>query len=216
MKKAKKVIAMMAMVTVIISCFPALQVGAAAPQIYDTQIFMYQGEISETYLYIQNPTKTGKITGLKNSNPKVAKVSVYQKNQLKVRPKSKGTTKISFKYAGKKLSAKITVVNWENPCAKFKIGKKDYAEYFERTDQYILSGQKKNRKVKIDISPASGWKLLKIERSGVNKSGGMVMLKTKNHSNIKLSVKDGGMAVYAHFKNKKTGEKRVLMFWYTL
>ena len=87
---------------------------------------------------------------------------------------------------------------------------------FKEAEQKLDSLTKKNRKVKIDISPASGWKLLKIERSGVNKSGGMVMLKTKNHSNIKLSVKDGGMAVYAHFKNKKTGEKRVLMFWYTL
>lgn len=62
---------------------------------------------------------------------KASKVS-HSKSAVALTTKKAGTTKITFKYAGKKYTSTITVKNWENPCESFKIGSKDYTSKFNK------------------------------------------------------------------------------------
>lgn len=212
MKKiAKKTVVVLLLFFMVIQVMPSAVVHAAAPKVSkNLKAWLYDGVQTTAYVYIQNPVKNGKITKIKNSKPSIAKVSAAPNGYLSIEPKSAGTTKITFQYAKKKLTTKITVVKWESPCKEFKIGKKNYAKNFEKSGQYNLNKQKKNKNEKIKIVAKKGWKLSKIESLTLNGTK-----KVKNNSKVSLSVKGTGTGIYAYFKNKKTGEQRKLYFGYS-
>lgn len=218
-KLTTKFMAIIMVCLLVITTVPTgtLNAQAAAPKFQKKiQMRMYKQNAGYTYyFYVQNPTKKGKITNVKNSNSSVAETGVATdwKNRkciLTVEPKNVGKTKVSFKYGGKQFKTTITVEKWESPCKQFKIGNKDYAKKFEISDQYNLNKQKKDVTAKIKVTPKKGWKLLKIE---------YVLGKTiKNNSKVKLSGggKYGtGTGIYAYFKNKKTGKKERLYFGFS-
>ena len=76
-------------------------------------------------IYIKNSIEGKEPTGLKNSNPDVIEVLNKGSYGLIVNIKKAGTSTISFKYAGKKLSTTIVAYNWKNPCKSFKVGNKN-------------------------------------------------------------------------------------------
>lgn len=215
-KLTKKMIATIMVFLLTITAIPVgtMNTQAASPKINKKLEFRYYEGLNGTatcYIYIQNPTKNGKITKIKNSNSEVAKLGVYNKNVLTVQPKTVGTSKVSFMYAGKKFKTTITVKKWENPCKQFKIGNVDYAKKFEKTEQYNLNNRKTNQTAKISVKPKKGWKLLKIATIDMERG----YKKVKNNSKIKLLTKYTGTGVYAYFKNTKTGERERIYFGYS-
>lgn len=214
MKKiTKKTLAVVLAIFMVIQALPSAVVHAAAPNVQkNLKIWLYDSMKSNTaYIYIQNPVKKGKITKIKNSKPSVAKVTAGTNSYLAVMPKSEGTTKVTFQYAKKKLTTKITVVKWANPCKEFKIGKKNYAKNFEKSGHYNLNQQKKDKNEKIKIVPKKGWKLSKIERFTMESPA----KKVKNNSKVNLTTKGTGTGIYVYFKNTKTGKMRKLYLGYS-
>ena len=212
-KIMKKVLAVLLLFNMVVNVAPSVTVHAQAPNIQkNVKCWLYNNQESTLpgYLPIQNPTKNGKITKIKNSRPSIAKISAGVSNYLVIKSKSVGTTKVTFLYAKKKLTTKITVAKWESPCKEFKIGKKNYAKNFEESGQYNLNKQKKEKNEKIKIIPKKGWKLLKIERGTLDGRK-----KIKNNSKVNLSTAMTGTGIEVYFKNVKTGEKRKLYFVYT-
>lgn len=221
--RTKKAMAGVFILVLMICCIaPVCKVWAAAPKIEKSyKVWLYDGtegakqtdQVYSKIIFISNWTKNGKITKLKNSNPSVADVSIspYNKCSLIVTAKSEGTAKVTFRYAGKKLSTKVVVEKWDSPCETFKIGNKDYAGYFERSERYCLGNRKKDISAKIQIKPKEGWKLLKIH----SYASKLKLKKIKNNSKMRLSIKASWTEVYVYFKNKKTGEQQELVFLYS-
>lgn len=153
---------------------------------------------------IHNPVTNAKITGLKNSNSKVIEVTASEDDMyphLEIKLVGEGTTKISFQYAGKTLTQKITVRKYKNPCKLLKIGKTNYAKCFNKSGHYNHNKRTKNVTGKITIKPKKGWKLKKIEVFNIFDG----VKKVKNNSKVTLSIKGTGTGLYAYFKNAKTG-----------
>lgn len=135
---------------------PTSKVHAAAPKInksykvwlYENPVHPYSDTPVRYHIIMQNQKRNGKITKIKNENPNVADVSryAYSGSWLSVNAKAEGTTKVTFRYAGKKYSTKIIVKKWENPCQEFKIGNADYANCFNVSDAYCLGNRKKKYK----------------------------------------------------------------------
>lgn len=208
-------------IMLLISMIPTSKVYAAAPKIDKSyRVWLYENpinpnNITESYMeiWMKNWTKNGKITKIKNVNPLVADVTKKYcgPSSFEVKAKAEGTTKVTFRYAGKKYSTKIIVKKWENPCQMFKIGNVDYTSRFDISDAYCWGNRKKDINAKISIKPKKGWKLVKIE----NYPGKMQKHMIKNNSKMKLSIKESWTEVYAYFKNKKTKEMVRLKFWYS-
>lgn len=210
LRKKLMVISVFLLLTAVIGILPAKTAQAAAPKIQkNIQFRLYKANKRDLIIPIKNASG-GKITKLNNSKPSIAKVSVYQKNSLLVDIRSAGSTKVSFSYKGKKLSTKITIKKWENPCKEFTIGSKNYAKYFEKSERYSLNKQSKTINAKVKITPKKGWKLLKIEAQAADT---IRSKKVKNHSKVKFSIDMTGTAIYAHFKNNKTGERETVALW---
>lgn len=211
--KKKSIVSIILTLVMVLCLIPASNVQAATPKIdKKLKFYVYNSDVAGACysVYIDNPTKKGKITKLKNSDDSVANVFSGGADSFMVEPKSEGTTKVTFKYAGKNFKTKIVVKKWESPCKVFKVGKKNYTKYFKKMGGYNLNKQKKDKSEKIKIVPKSGWKLVKISKmfSGEKE-------KVKNNSKVKLSVKSTGTGIYARFKNKKTGETKWLYFGYS-
>lgn len=210
LKKTISVIMAAVILVTAAGAMPTMTAQAAAPKIEKKMYFrLYKAYPGSAYVSIQNAAK-GKITKLKNSNPSVAKVSVTEKKYLLVTPQKAGAAKLSFYFAGKKLSTQIIVQKWENPCKEFRIGNKDYAKRFTKSEQFNHEQQKKDITAKIKITPKKGWKLRKIERIASNAP----TKKIKNNAKVKLSIEGTGTGIYAYFKNSKTGKRERVYFGY--
>lgn len=213
--KKSKMAALLLVFALAFGILPAAPAQAAAPKIAKKlQYYMYEGFSDVTmYVYLEYQAAKGKVSQIKNSNPSVAKVTAGPKNgSLSITLRAEGTTKVTFKYAKKKYTTRITVTKWESPCKTFKIGSRNYAKYFEKSGQYNLNNQKKDITAKIKVTPKSGWRLQKIERFT---STDAKPQKVKNNSKVKLTMDDTGTGVYAYFKNTKTKEIRRLYFGYS-
>lgn len=163
-EKAAAIMAVVILVTAV-GLVPAMPAQAAAPKI-DKNIWcrLYKNYQGMPFVSISNASG-GKITKIKNSKPSVAEasgVSISGENYLQLELKSAGSTKVSFRYKGKRLWTKITVSKWVNPCKEFKIGNKDYAKVFNKSERYYLNRQKKTINARVKITPKKGWKLTKI------------------------------------------------------
>ena len=75
-------------------------VEAAVPSIEKNATYnLYKGTSYTKFLYINNPRKNGKITHLKNSNPKVVTVAAGNPYSfLEISPKREGKAKITFEH----------------------------------------------------------------------------------------------------------------------
>ena len=152
----------------------------------------------------------GKITKIKYSNPSVLEVSLINKKYLAFKLKSAGSTKVSFMYKGKRLTTKVTVKKWVNPCKEFKIGNKDYAKVFNKSERYYLNRQNKTINAKVKITPKKGWKLVKIVAQSADE---IKEHKVKNNSKVRFSTHLTGTVIFANFKNLKTGEYEDVALW---
>lgn len=178
--------------------------AAAVPKLAEKEVtYMAADPLPSYSLDIIGVTKKSKITDLKSSNGNVAAVAIskspfYKYVQLVVDPLNPGKTNISFKvkYGNKtkKLSLKVTVKKYENACASFKIGSKDFASKFRKGMFTTVSNPKKSKK--ISIKAKKGWKLKAIRLN--TKNGKITTI--KNGTAVKLKKY---MQIYADFYNSK-------------
>ena len=173
----------------------ALRAQAASPSVDKSvtyNIYKDGPNSPRKLVLVRNAVQNAKITNLKSSNSKVAKVTLnkwpngYYSISLDIR--KAGVTNISFQYNGKTLKQKVTVVQYKNPCQSFKIGKKDYKKYFQKSGNYQFCSQKKDLTGTISIKP--------------------------NNSKVTVTIKDLGTTVYAEFKNVKTKTTQKVEFGY--
>ena len=192
MKKIKKIMMTLTMVAFMfgLANIGSVKVQAASPSIDKSVTYnLYKGQVG---------------FGLKNSNSKVIEVTASEDDMyphVEIKLIGEGTTKISFQYAGKTLTQKITVRKYKNPCKLLKIGKTNYAKCFNKSGHYNHNKRTKNVTGKITIKPKKGWKLKKIEVFNIYDG----VKKVKNNSKVTLSIKGTGTGLYAYFKNAKTG-----------
>ena len=173
---------------------------------------MYENKIKHGgIISIYGQVPNAKITNLKNSNPNVVKLNLNQEyGIIGYTILKEGISKVSFRYAGKTLTQKITVVKYEDPCKSFKIGSTNYTKYFKKSRHFNHNNRKKDITATIKIVPKKGWKLTKIEVQNMYDG----TKKARNNSKIKLSIKGTGTGVYAYFKNIKTGIVEELFLGY--
>lgn len=202
MKRMKKFLAVMLTLILSVSLLPTINTNAAAkPKIAKSMTVYLYPKATSPYtipVSVKNATPNGTIKKLKSSETSVATVMSFG-TFFEVNPVSEGTTKVTFNYEGKKLSTKVKVVKYENPCKTFKVGKKNFAKNFKKTNGYLWGNHKKDITAKIEIAPKSGWKLVKIIRSADWK-----MTKVKNKSKVQFTKDFKGFGIIAYFKNKKT------------
>lgn len=207
MKKIKKIMMTLTIVAFMfgLANIGSVKVQAASPSIDKSVTYnLYKGQVGFGSVWVRNPVTNAKITGLKNSNSKVIEVTASEDASyphLEIKLVGEGTTKISFQYAGKTLTQKITVRKYKNPCKLLKIGKTNYAKCFNKSGHYNHNKRTKNVTGKITIKPKKGWKLKKIEVFNIFDG----VKKVKNNSKVTLSIKGTGTGLYAYFKNTKTG-----------
>ena len=153
-----------------------------------------------------------KITKLKNYNPDVVKVSVYDPNgaygmqgTLRVQPLKAGVAKVTFRYAGKNFVYKILITKYENLCEQFKVGNTDFTKCFDKSGVYYSYQQKKNITGNIDVKLKNEWKIVKIK---VDYSKTI-----KNHSKLTLST--NGSNIFMYVRNIKTGKVEEIVLYYS-
>ena len=206
-EKIKKIMMTLTMVAFMfgLANIGSVKVQAASPSIDKSVTYnLYKGQVRFGSVWVRNPVTNAKITGLKNSNSKVIEVTASEDDMyphVEIKLVGEGTTKISFQYAGKTLTQKITVRKYKNPCKLLKIGKTNYAKCFNKSGHYNHNKRTKNVTGKITIKPKKGWKLKKIEVFNIYDG----VKKVKNNSKVTLSIKGTGTGLYAYFKNAKTG-----------
>ena len=167
---------------------------------------------------IHNPVTNAKITGLKNSNSKVIEVTASEDDMyphLEIKLVGEGTTKISFQYAGKTLTQKITVRKYKNPCKLLKIGKTNYAKCFNKSGHYNHNKRTKNVTGKITIKPKKGWKLKTMysnDHYRDSKKSKYVMTKDKKLKNgSSVKIQKGYTSVKIDVQNPKGEVYRYLI-----
>ncbi len=205
MKNTKRKRSLLLTVLVLTVMFGVLEPkAAAAPELSEKNVtYMVADPVPSYSLDIMGVTKKSKITGLKSSKGNVAAVAIskspfYKYVQLVVEPLNPGKTNISFKvkYGNKtkKLSLKVTVKKYENACASFKIGSKNYASKFGKGMFVTAKNPKKSQK--ISITAKKGWKLMGIRLN--TKNGKITTIKNKTTVKMKKY-----MQIYADFYNSK-------------
>lgn len=215
MKKIRKFMMALAMMVLMfgLTIVGASKVQAANPFIQKSATYyLYENKITHGgIISIYGQVPNAKITNLKNSNPNVVKLNLNQEyGIIGYTILKEGISKVSFRYAGKTLTQKITVVKYENPCQSFKVGNTNYTKYFKKSRHFNHNNRKKDITATIKVTPKKGWKLTKIEVQNIYDG----TKKVKNNSKIKLSIKGTGTGVHAYFKNIKTGIVEELFLGY--
>lgn len=157
--------------------------------------------------------KTDKVTSLKSSNSKVARISKFyygKQMYIMVEPRKAGKATVSFKLKrGNKTYSykiKVTVYNYQSPCKTFKIGQKSYTSSFKQLDTVYI-----NKKVsgKLNIKPVAGWEISTIDVFNSADGGNNKMLKPTS----KVTV-GKNRVLQVMFYQKKTGLYRSLFIRY--
>ena len=129
-------------------------------------IATFKGKVVSTYinkgdLEAYGDYKHGKkVASVKSSNKKVATVKIVDGgsyNFIHITKKKAGTTKITYKLAGKKKTVTFKVVKWENPVKTLKIGSKNYASGFNKVARVPALNDMGSKTIK--VKAANGWKL---------------------------------------------------------
>ena len=143
--------------------------------------------------------KSGKkLTSAKSSNKKVATIKAMKADggytYLLLTMKKAGTTKITYKLAGKKKTVTLKVVKWKKPVKSFKIGSTNYASKYKKSSFFQTKTDIGGQTVK--VKAARGWKVKKISYY----AGGDSLKKIKNGKKLP----SGTTYVCVDLKNKKT------------
>ena len=129
----------------------------------------FKGQVISTYMKRGDTEAYGdyksgkKATDAKSSNKQVATVKIVDGgsyNFILVTKKKAGTTKITYKLAGKAKTVTFKVVKWKNPVKTFAVGSNDYASKFKKTASFSAASEPSGKTVK--VKAASGWKVQKI------------------------------------------------------
>lgn len=224
-KLGKNVISLLMAVVLCLSLVPAAKTQAAAPE-FEKKVTLrvYKGEMadkcSRKLMDVRVPYWNTKIKRVRSSNKKIVTVEsaadVYGVNEFYITPKKAGKTKVTFQYKKKTYTISVQVKYWENPCKTFQIGKTNYSQYFNTSNQYSLSQQNKKITGKINIVPKKGWKLESINVCGKKvKNKSKVTIRGGKRAPGMLSVVARYSYAYATFTNKKTGEEALVLLEFT-
>ena len=170
-----------------------------------TVIFHRQSDFQEvdssyynTHFFTPKNSK-GKYTSVKSGNEDMLQAySSSSSTELLI--KKPGTTTVYYKLNGKSYSFKVKAVTWQNPVKSFKIGSRNFANKFAKNGEQggVLL---KRLKGAVKITPASGWRVLRIVAHG--ELGSVDAKKIRNGA--KLLAKQNVSSVDAVLYNASTG-----------
>lgn len=155
-------------VAVFAALFLALAVAASPAQAFesknvakyksDTHYYMVDKWIPDNnVIVVCDPKQKHKITSVKTSDSKVAKISKY-KYQVTIILKKAGKATVTYKYNGKVYKHTYVVKKYSNPALTIRIGTKNYAPMLKTKNGVDLSKQR-TLGMKVYLQPKSGWKL---------------------------------------------------------
>lgn len=162
-------------------------------------------------LYIGNLSSSASITRIKSSNKhfQAAKsqvcsngIRVDRKDSYTIKNGEQTTISFNVKQNGKtyKLSSKVTFKKFNQIFKTFKVGNKDYASDFAGY-WYTQTSLGSGKKAKIQITPASGYKIDKITAYYIYSNGKSAEKTIKNGSSI--SMKDLSFIYVFYHPSKK-------------
>lgn len=168
--------------------------------------YIYKGQESPTIFCMdQESQSTKKISRVKSSNKKVAtaklETSKYEGKKrylITISIKKTGTTKISYKFDGKKYKVTLKVYKYKNPVDTFAVGKTEVAKKFATTPYFKDSKTALPTTGKINIKAKKCWKVKTIGIYSEKKSD---IIYVKNG----YVLKKGEQLWAVSFKSKKTG-----------
>lgn len=126
-----------------------------------------------------------------------------------------GQTVINFTgKSGKVYTMNLTVVKYSNPVKKFKIGSKNLASKFKKSNTGWYS-IKKTQKQKISIKPQKGWEIVDIDYSDYNLKKPVKKIKNNKRITLKYykSTKrfmPASTMIHVKLKNTTTGAITIL------
>ena len=149
-------------------------------------------------------TKVVKITQskkiLKNIKTEVRDEGSERNITLSFVPKKAGTTTLSITVNsnGKKKvhKLKIVILKYNNPVNTLKIGNKNYAGIFKKSEFRYVSKPKKDKNVKLQIKPKKGYTLDTIFYSYMKKDGTIGTQILKNGQKFKFRAKSIQLQIY--------------------
>ena len=171
------------------------------------------GKKNTTYLA---DVATAKVSNLKSSRPFVATLrkSVHDnRTPLYVTAKKAGTTNLSVKINSKTYKIKVTVKKYKNPISSIKIGNTTIkGTKFKTRSNYTLKYSKfANKKVKLSMKMAKGWKLQQLLYTDKNQMP--VDTYVANHRSFKVTGGKGS-SICAYVVNKATGVEETIQIFF--
>lgn len=175
MKKLRSMLCSFLAIMILTLALPTAAEASAKPVCLKTTTLHYQisesGTVVMESLYIGNLSSTATVTGIKSSNKNFqAKKGSLTSNAIWIDRKTnhvikdgeKTTISFTIKQNGKtyKLSSRITFKKFEQVFKSFKIGNNDYASDF--AGYWGTKNKIKGKTVKVQVTPASGYKIDKI------------------------------------------------------
>lgn len=104
--------------------------------------------------------KASSIKSLTSSDSSVARPWIDKAGDIRIYFfKKTGTADISFQIGKQTLSSRITVKEYANPLASFKVGKKDFTPRFNYATEYNYFHTSEMKKETVSIKAAKGWKI---------------------------------------------------------
>ena len=140
-------------------------------------IAKFKGKVVTTIVHKGDPEAYGdykggkKVTAVKSSNKKVATVKIVDGgsyNYILITKKKAGTTKITYKLAGKTKTVTFKVYKWKNPVKTLKLGSKNYASKFKKTPSLDLYGSGSAEEQEDQGCRERGYVLLQLLRISEN------------------------------------------------
>jgi Bacterial Ig-like domain (group 2). len=205
MKQLKRSISALLVLAMVISSFIVrpLEVNAEEkPSVFfEDYCEYYFPDMSTKSTTISGLEKDAKVS-LKSSNKKVVSVKYDKKsNTVLMSPKKAGKATITckIKQNGKTYTSKCkwTLLKYQNPFAKFKIGSKDYTKKFNKTNNCSIKISYKARKLEIKMK--KGYKITRLYKRPYL----YMWEKIKNGRKIKIGSNEG---IIIYFKDKEGHE----------
>ncbi len=212
MKQLKKGISALLVLAMVISAFIVrpLEVNAEEkPSVFSEDYCEYYfPDMSIKSAHISGLKKDAKVS-LKSSNKKVVSVKYDKKNNtVLMSPKKAGKATIicKIKQNGKTYTSKCkwTLLKYQNPFVKYKIGSKDYTKKFNKTNNCSIKINYKGKAQKLEIKMKKGYKITQLYK----KPYLYMWKRIKNGSKIGLGSKEG---IIVYFTDKEGHELRATL-----
>ena len=154
----------------------------------------------------------GRVTKVRSSNKKVVQAQAQNAgaaDELHLLAAKPGKATVSFRYRGKTRKLAVTCRKWANPVRRLTLGGKNYASRF-KTSPMVSAGSFKGKKLKLKVTPASGWRLESISYCGLNAGGTGVKTKTlKNGATVPKGRSEYSVTI--RLRHAKTGTEESLV-----